>query len=111
MATSHAQKQRVHACALLFLSPPCVHSFSEAVGDNHKGCERVSPLSAAKSIEDESDQDRSSKIDIDESDATQCTHHLEKHGYVHLKNWRFFGEDDLAGAEVSVWMYARNTQD
>jgi transposase len=37
--------------------------------------------------------------------ATQFTRHLDKHGYVHFKNWRFFGEDGLAGKQVSVWMY------
>jgi hypothetical protein len=37
--------------------------------------------------------------------ATQFTRHLDKHGYVRFKNWRFFGEDGLAGEEVSVWMY------
>jgi hypothetical protein len=39
--------------------------------------------------------------------ATQFTRHLDQHGYVRFKNWRFFGEDGLAGSEVSVWMYAR----
>lgn len=37
--------------------------------------------------------------------ATQFTRHLDKHGYVHFNNWRFFGEDGLAGSQVSVWMY------
>jgi len=37
--------------------------------------------------------------------ATQFTRHLDRHGYVRFKNWRFFGEDGLAGEEVSVWMY------
>ena len=37
--------------------------------------------------------------------ATQFTRHLDKHGYVNFKNWRFFGEDGLAGSQVSVWMY------
>jgi putative transposase len=37
--------------------------------------------------------------------ATQFTRHLDKRGYVHFKNWRFFGEDGLAGEEVQVWMY------
>src|SRR5437016_14676400 len=36
--------------------------------------------------------------------ATQFTRHLDKHGYVNFKNWRFFGEDGLAGSQVSVWM-------
>jgi hypothetical protein len=37
--------------------------------------------------------------------ATQFTRHLDKHGYVRFRNWRFFGEDGLAGSEVSVWVY------
>lgn len=37
--------------------------------------------------------------------ATQFTRHLDRHGYVRFKKWRFFGEDGLAGEEVSVWMY------
>src|SRR5712691_462097 len=37
--------------------------------------------------------------------ATQFTRHLDKHGYVRFKNWRFFGEDGLAGQEVCVWTY------
>ena len=37
--------------------------------------------------------------------ATQFTRHLDKHGYVRFKNWRFFGENGLAGADVSVWVY------
>jgi len=37
--------------------------------------------------------------------ATQFTRHLDRHGYVWFKQWRFFGEDGLAGSEVSVWMY------
>jgi len=37
--------------------------------------------------------------------ATQFTRHLDKHGYIRFKNWRFFGEDGLAGSEVSVWVY------
>src|SRR6266487_2993765 len=37
--------------------------------------------------------------------ATQFTRSLDAHGYVRFKNWRFFGEDGLAGEEVSVWMY------
>jgi hypothetical protein len=35
----------------------------------------------------------------------QFTRHLDKHGYVRFRNWRFFGEDGLAGEEVSVWVY------
>lgn len=37
--------------------------------------------------------------------ATQFTRLLDQHGYVRFKNWRFFGEDGLAGEQVSVWMY------
>ena len=36
---------------------------------------------------------------------TQFTRSLDAHGYVRFKNWRFFGEDGLAGEQVSVWMY------
>jgi hypothetical protein len=37
--------------------------------------------------------------------ATQFTHRLDAHGYANFNNWRFFGEDGLAGEQVSVWMY------
>lgn len=37
--------------------------------------------------------------------ATQFTRHLDKRGYVSFRNWRFYGENGLAGAEVSVWVY------
>lgn len=37
--------------------------------------------------------------------ATQFTRHLDRRGYVHFKNWRFFGEDGLAGEQVQVWVY------
>ncbi len=37
--------------------------------------------------------------------ATQFTRHLDKHGYIRFRNWRFFGEDGLTGEEVSVWVY------
>jgi len=37
--------------------------------------------------------------------ATQFTRHLDTHGYIQFRNWRFFGEDGLAGEEVSVWVY------
>jgi transposase len=37
--------------------------------------------------------------------ATQFTRHLDRHGYIRFKNWRIFGEDGLAGAQVSVWFY------
>lgn len=31
--------------------------------------------------------------------------HLDQHGYVKFRNWRFFGENGLAGEEISVWVY------
>jgi hypothetical protein len=37
--------------------------------------------------------------------ATQFTRHVDRHGYVQFKHWRFFGENGLAGEEVSVWVY------
>ncbi|HEV2690812.1 MAG TPA: hypothetical protein VGV35_19785 [Bryobacteraceae bacterium] len=37
--------------------------------------------------------------------ATQFTRHLDRHGYIRFKNWKFFGENGLAGEEVSVWIY------
>jgi putative transposase len=37
--------------------------------------------------------------------ATQFTRHLDTHGYVRFRKWRFFGENGLAGEEVSVWVY------
>jgi putative transposase len=37
--------------------------------------------------------------------ATQFTRHVDRNGYVRFRNWRFFGENGLAGAEVSVWVY------
>ncbi len=37
--------------------------------------------------------------------ATQFTRHLDKYGYIKFRNWRFFGEDGLAGEEVFVWVY------
>ena len=37
--------------------------------------------------------------------ATQFTRHLDRHGYIRFKHWRFFGEDGLAGSDVSVWVY------
>ena len=37
--------------------------------------------------------------------ATQFTRYLDRHGYVRFKHWRFFGENGLAGEEVSVWAY------
>jgi hypothetical protein len=37
--------------------------------------------------------------------ATQFTRQIDKHGYIRFKHWRFFGENGLAGEEVSVWVY------
>ena len=37
--------------------------------------------------------------------ATQFTRRLDKFGYAHFNNWRFFGEDGLVGEEVQVWLY------
>jgi transposase len=37
--------------------------------------------------------------------AAQFTRHLDRHGYLKFKHWRFFGENGLAGEEVSVWVY------
>lgn len=37
--------------------------------------------------------------------ATQFTRQIDKHGYIKFKHWRFFGENGLAGEEVSVWVY------
>jgi len=37
--------------------------------------------------------------------AMQFTRHIDKHGYIKFKHWRFFGENELAGEEVSVWVY------
>ncbi len=37
--------------------------------------------------------------------ATQFTRHLDRHGYLKFKHWKFFGENGLAGEEVSVWVY------
>ncbi len=37
--------------------------------------------------------------------ATQFTRHLDRHGYLRFKHWRFFGENGLAGEEISVWVY------
>ena len=36
--------------------------------------------------------------------ATQFTRQIDKHGYIGSR-WRFFGENGLAGEEVSVWVY------
>jgi transposase len=37
--------------------------------------------------------------------ATQFTRHVDRQGYVRFKNWRLFGENGLAGSEVSIWIY------
>ena len=37
--------------------------------------------------------------------ATQLTRHLDRHGYLKFKHWRFFGENGLAGEGVSMWVY------
>ena len=37
--------------------------------------------------------------------ATQFTRYLDNQGYVKFKHWRLFGENGLAGEEVSVWVY------
>ncbi|BCL84720.1 transposase [Ktedonobacteria bacterium brp13] len=37
--------------------------------------------------------------------ATQFTRRIDQHGYVRFKHWKFFGENGLAGEEVSVWVY------
>src|SRR5258708_18164732 len=36
---------------------------------------------------------------------SQFTRRLDQFGYAHFNNWRFFGEDGLAGEEVQVWLY------
>jgi len=37
--------------------------------------------------------------------ATQFTRQIDKHGYIRFKHWKFFGENGLAGSDVSVWVY------
>ncbi len=37
--------------------------------------------------------------------ATQFTRQIDKYGYIKFKHWKFFGENGLAGEEVSVWVY------
>lgn len=37
--------------------------------------------------------------------ATQFTRQIDTHGYIRFKHWKFFGENGLAGEEVSVWVY------
>ncbi len=43
--------------------------------------------------------------------ATQFTRHLDQHGYVRFKKWRFFGEDGLAGGAGLRLDVRRNAQD
>ncbi len=40
--------------------------------------------------------------------ATQFTRRIDKHGYIKFKHWKFFGENGLAGEDVSVWVYEGN---
>jgi hypothetical protein len=40
--------------------------------------------------------------------ATQFTRQIDRHGYVKFKHWRFYGEQGLAGEDVSVWVYEGN---
>src|SRR5207302_8685711 len=40
--------------------------------------------------------------------ATQFTRHLDRHGFVKFKHWRFYGERGLAEEDVSVWVYEGN---
>jgi hypothetical protein len=44
------------------------------------------------------------RMRLNDTGCKACSH-LDKHGYVRFRNWRFFGEDELAGEEVSVWVY------
>src|SRR5712691_906612 len=37
--------------------------------------------------------------------ATRFTRQIDKYGYIKFKHWKFFGENGLAGEEVSVWVY------
>jgi hypothetical protein len=37
--------------------------------------------------------------------ASRFTRQIDKYGYVKFKHWKFFGENGLAGEEVSVWVY------
>ncbi|GHO72005.1 hypothetical protein KSC_108970 [Ktedonobacter sp. SOSP1-52] len=37
--------------------------------------------------------------------ATQFTRYLDQRGFARFKKWHFFGEDGLAGEQVSIWMY------
>jgi transposase len=40
--------------------------------------------------------------------ATQFTRQIDRHGFVKFKHWRFYGEQGLAGEDVSVWVYEGN---
>ena len=40
--------------------------------------------------------------------ATQFTRQIDRHGYARFKHWRFYGEQGLAGEDVSVWVYEGN---
>src|SRR5258708_18415990 len=42
--------------------------------------------------------------------AMQFTRHLDAHGYVRFKNWRFFGEEGPAGEQGSFLMYEGTLQ-
>jgi len=37
--------------------------------------------------------------------ATQFTRQIDRHGYIRFKHWRWYGEQGLAGEDVSVWVY------
>jgi len=37
--------------------------------------------------------------------ATRCVRHLDKHGFLRIASWKFYGERDLAKAKVTVWIY------
>ena len=37
--------------------------------------------------------------------ASQFTRQIDQHGYVRFKHWKLYGENGLAGEEVSVWVY------
>jgi transposase len=40
--------------------------------------------------------------------ATQFTRQIDRYGYVRFKHWRLYGEQGLAGEDVSVWVYEGN---
>lgn len=37
--------------------------------------------------------------------ATRYVRHLDKHGFLRIASWKFYGERDLAKAKVTVWIY------